>query len=301
MSLYHHFVLTTISLSTLLAICLAYKLRKRFTAMHAMVVTMVIGMNIGLTSGVLVGSFYQGNLYYSTIISIAIGSLTGLACGISFGMLPSLEGFMSGLMGGMMGAMLGEMVTPEESVTITNILLALTTSSLLLFQVFSSSKENKDGIKNKKWFYRPILTFVFLLSFLLLGNQLDKNMANDTEYNNMHGHQPDLAQQINVNVTPSSYAYTPSNITVKEGQLTTITLNNDDLIEHDIEIKEIVFEESDSGQTKHIHGQADFHLHASAKSEAEFTFMPLKAGIYEFYCTIPGHRESGMTGTLVVT
>lgn len=24
-------------------------------------------------------------------------------------------------------------------------------------------------------------------------------------------------------------------------------------------------------------------------------------GTYEFYCTVPGHREAGMVGTLIVT
>lgn len=31
------------------------------------------------------------------------------------------------------------------------------------------------------------------------------------------------------------------------------------------------------------------------------SFTPNKAGTYTYYCAIPGHRERGMTGTLVVT
>ncbi|TMW73916.1 plastocyanin/azurin family copper-binding protein [Alteribacter natronophilus] len=29
-------------------------------------------------------------------------------------------------------------------------------------------------------------------------------------------------------------------------------------------------------------------------------FTPLKTGTYEFFCTIPGHKEAGMRGTLIV-
>src|SRR5699024_3185118 len=224
-SLFQLFVLATLLLSTVLAIFIAFKLRERLTTMHGMVITMALGMNIGLTSGVLFGSLYQGNLYLSTIISIAIGALAGLACGISFGLLPSLEGFMSGLMGGMMGAMLGEMITLEQSAILTNIMLALTTSSLLLFQVFSSSKAKANNIEKKGWFWKPFFTFVFVSSFLLFGYQLDNNTNNynstspDTKHHDLRGNQSDLAQQIKINVTPSSYAYTPSEIIVKESQL----------------------------------------------------------------------------------
>ncbi|WP_223282797.1 plastocyanin/azurin family copper-binding protein [Neobacillus kokaensis] len=28
--------------------------------------------------------------------------------------------------------------------------------------------------------------------------------------------------------------------------------------------------------------------------------MPLESGIYEFYCTIPGHKEAGMKGIMKV-
>ncbi|MFC0274852.1 plastocyanin/azurin family copper-binding protein [Metabacillus herbersteinensis] len=28
------------------------------------------------------------------------------------------------------------------------------------------------------------------------------------------------------------------------------------------------------------------------------TFKPLEQGVFEYYCTIPGHKESGMIGTI---
>jgi plastocyanin len=42
------------------------------------------------------------------------------------------------------------------------------------------------------------------------------------------------------------------------------------------------------------------YLHGLPKSQSEFKFVPLESGIYEFYCTIPGHKEAGMKGIMNV-
>lgn len=46
---------------------------------------------------------------------------------------------------------------------------------------------------------------------------------------------------------------------------------------------------------------ADFHLHASAQEQTKLTFTPVQESSYELYCTIPGHKEKGMIGLLIVT
>ncbi|MFP3361613.1 plastocyanin/azurin family copper-binding protein, partial [Planococcus sp. SIMBA_143] len=43
-----------------------------------------------------------------------------------------------------------------------------------------------------------------------------------------------------------------------------------------------------------------FHLHAQANSSNQLEFLPTEKGVYEFFCTVPGHKENGMTGTLIV-
>ncbi len=308
MSLFHYFVLATISVSALLAIIIARKLRERMTNMYAMIIAMAMGMNIGLTAGVLFGSLYQGDLYTSTVISIGIGALAGLACGISSGILPSVEGFMSGIMGGMMGAMLGAMITLEQSAIMLNIMLTLTTSSLLLFFILPVSKRYDDTVKKKSWFLKPALTFVLLLSFLIFVDQLDNNIAlsnSSPSDQHKHGSQKDLVkenvQMIIVNVHSSDYSYSPAEIIVKKNQSASITLKNHDQVDHDIEIKKISFQKNpEVPHNEHISADVDFHVHASANSSADFTFTPTEAGVYEFYCSIPGHKENGMTGKLIV-
>lgn len=39
---------------------------------------------------------------------------------------------------------------------------------------------------------------------------------------------------------------------------------------------------------------------ARPKTSATGEVTPAAPGTYEFYCSIPGHREAGMKGTLVV-
>lgn len=306
-SLFHYFVLATLSGIAILVSLIARKLRERLTNMHAMIIAMMMGMNIGLTAGVLFGSLYQGDLYSSTLISIGVGAVGGLVCGLSLGTLSSIEGFMSGLMGGMMGAMLGEMITHEQAAVLLNIMLTLTTSSLFLFFILPDSKEYENEVNNKSWLLKPFLTFVLLLSFLLFGNQLDKNIAfSDSISSGQHQHgiqnNSEIEdQKIILNVHPSDFSYSPSEIIVEKNQAASITLNNQDQVDHDIEIKNLSFQEGSVSQhTEHTSGGADFHLHASANSSAAITFTPTKTGVYEFYCTVPGHKESGMTGKLIV-
>lgn len=42
------------------------------------------------------------------------------------------------------------------------------------------------------------------------------------------------------------------------------------------------------------------HVPVAAGQEGLVLFVPQQAGTYEFYCGVPGHRESGMVGTLTV-
>ncbi len=47
-------------------------------------------------------------------------------------------------------------------------------------------------------------------------------------------------------------------------------------------------------------GQFALHVAAEAGRVATIEFTPTEAGTYVFYCTVPGHREAGMEGKLVV-
>jgi plastocyanin len=80
-------------------------------------------------------------------------------------------------------------------------------------------------------------------------------------------------------------AYTTTEATAEAGEVT-IDFNNPQGLTHDVAI------EDSSGETL---GKTD--LVASEETSAT---VNLKPGKYTFYCSVPGHREAGMEGTLTV-
>ena len=69
-----------------------------------------------------------------------------------------------------------------------------------------------------------------------------------------------------------------------EAGTVTIELTNDSAVPHDVRIED----GGDIGGTEEVSG-------GSTSAEVD-----LEAGEYTFYCSVPGHREAGMEGTLTV-
>jgi len=84
-------------------------------------------------------------------------------------------------------------------------------------------------------------------------------------------------------VTGDEFAFSPSEISIAAGEDVTIALTAND-IAHDFYVKGI----------GHI-------VHAKANKTAKGGLRIKKAGTYEFWCTVQGHKKAGMTGTLTVT
>jgi len=80
-------------------------------------------------------------------------------------------------------------------------------------------------------------------------------------------------------------AYTSDTATAKAGKVT-VDFTNPQPLTHDVAI------EDSSGKTI---GETELIAEGSDSSVVD-----LKPGKYTFYCTVPGHREAGMEGTLTV-
>ncbi|MGZ4734143.1 MAG: plastocyanin/azurin family copper-binding protein [Acidimicrobiia bacterium] len=50
-----------------------------------------------------------------------------------------------------------------------------------------------------------------------------------------------------------------------------------------------------------IRGVPGFQVEVSGEGDTASSKVELKKGKYEFYCSIPGHEEAGMKGTLTVS
>ena len=85
---------------------------------------------------------------------------------------------------------------------------------------------------------------------------------------------------------PTQLLYDTKKLSSKPGKVT-VDFQNPAQIEHDVAIAK--------GEGSQIVGKTD--LIAQGKTS---TSVELAAGTYTFFCTVPGHREAGMVGTLTV-
>lgn len=112
-----------------------------------------------------------------------------------------------------------------------------------------------------------------------------------------------------LSVTAKEFAFVPAALSVQAGQPVTISLQNTGAVEHDWSVPEIEIsgEAKSSGDTPSGHMMGDagdepkLHVAASIGGKGTLTFTPSKPGTYEYYCTVAGHKEAGMVGTLTVT
>jgi plastocyanin len=84
--------------------------------------------------------------------------------------------------------------------------------------------------------------------------------------------------------TGMAMKYTTATLRAKAG-LVTIVMTNRGMLPHDVAIK---------GHGVHAKGKL------VGKGGVSTVRATLKPGSYEFYCTVPGHEQAGMKGTLVV-
>jgi uncharacterized cupredoxin-like copper-binding protein len=109
-------------------------------------------------------------------------------------------------------------------------------------------------------------------------------------------------------VVAKEFAFTPAALTVKAGQPVSINLQNTGAVEHDWSVREIEIsgEAKSNGDATSGHtmgGMGDepkLHVAAGTGGKGTLTFTPSKPGTYEYYCTVAGHKEAGMVGTLTV-
>lgn len=114
------------------------------------------------------------------------------------------------------------------------------------------------------------------------------------------------ARPAGVKIEAKEFAFSPGNVEVTAGQPVKLTLQNTGALEHDFSILAIPMEgEAEaSGSSDHNMGhvaeEPELHVAAAANQNATLEFTPTKPGTYEYWCTVSGHKEAGMIGTLVV-
>ncbi|MBM3140051.1 MAG: hypothetical protein FJZ92_07520 [Chloroflexi bacterium] len=119
-----------------------------------------------------------------------------------------------------------------------------------------------------------------------------------------------VAQQFKVELLEIKFE--PKELRFKAGEVVEIEFHNDGKLVHDFTIKKIdadamamARQEGQSGamaahQEEH---QKDLALHMAleAGDHGTLRLRVHKAGQYEYYCTVAGHKDAGMVGKLIVS
>ncbi len=112
-----------------------------------------------------------------------------------------------------------------------------------------------------------------------------------------------------IDVRTEDFKFVPDTITVKVGETIRLKLENLDPVLHDYTTDEaefIILEASGASHGDHdVDTEAQvslqpLHIAAEGNEHGELVFTATEAGEYEFYCSVPGHREAGMVGTVII-
>lgn len=87
-----------------------------------------------------------------------------------------------------------------------------------------------------------------------------------------------------ITVEGNEFAFTPSTLTLKQGEEAKITFKNTGKFPHNFTISDL------NVKSKTI----------KPGEEDTVTFTPDKTGSFTYVCTVPGHADKGMKGTLTI-
>lgn len=96
---------------------------------------------------------------------------------------------------------------------------------------------------------------------------------------------PRVSSVVDVVAAKSGLRYTTKTLHAKAGRIE-LMFRNPSMLRHNVRLEQ---GEKEFGGTKTI-----------ARGTTK-TFVNLKRGVYHFYCSVPGHEDAGMSGTLTVS
>lgn len=96
---------------------------------------------------------------------------------------------------------------------------------------------------------------------------------------------PGISSVVKIAASKSGLKYNTKTLHARAGRIE-LVFTNPSTLRHNVRLE---VGEKEFGGTKTI-------AHGGTK-----TFVTLKAGVYHFYCSVPGHEDAGMSGTLTVS
>jgi uncharacterized cupredoxin-like copper-binding protein len=94
----------------------------------------------------------------------------------------------------------------------------------------------------------------------------------------------DASEAVDITVVTSEFKFNPDMLIVRVGQRVRVTLDNT------------------KGTLKHDMHQPELNIHAEVEAGKKgiFEFTPTKTGTFDLVCDVPGHKDAGMVGKLIV-
>lgn len=142
---------------------------------------------------------------------------------------------------------------------------------------------------------KVVVTFALVLASLALvacGSSSSDSSSTEADTTSQSGTTTEAeggstgsAAALAIEAAPSGLVYTSDTATAKAGKVT-VDFTNPQALTHDVAIEDA------GGKTV---GKTELVSESSSSAVVD-----LKPGAYTFYCTVPGHREAGMEGTLTV-
>jgi uncharacterized cupredoxin-like copper-binding protein len=117
------------------------------------------------------------------------------------------------------------------------------------------------------------------------------------------------ADPVVVTVRADKVKFAPEAIRVEAGVPFELRLENADPFEHDLQVDGLEVEVLAGGSSARPgHRDADdghdggetLAVHTGAEETMSGVFVASEVGTYDFWCTLPGHKDSGMIGTITV-
>lgn len=106
-----------------------------------------------------------------------------------------------------------------------------------------------------------------------------------------------------IQVEMSEMAYTPARIEVKRGEQIRFVIRNVGREDHEFLLattQENLKHAEEMMKHPHMEHDEPNGVQLAPTKSAEFVWKFTKAGTFEYSCLIPGHRDGGMIGTVVV-
>jgi plastocyanin len=119
---------------------------------------------------------------------------------------------------------------------------------------------------------------------LLPGNSSSSNTQSATSSGNNSTAGSQNSQNRTIAVSGMEFAFSPNQITVNKGDKVKIDFTNNGTYPHNWTIDEF------NAKTATV----------SPGQTTSVTFTPDRTGTFQFYCSVPGHKDQGMVGQLTV-